>query len=233
MQLRYPPLRNEDEFEELCLSLFRLYWNRPNLQRYGRRGQRQHGIDLIDLSGKPPFRAAQCKCLDPSRAITPSEIREEVKKAETFHQPVERYAILTTAKDSTDSQEAILEINREHAAKGLFEVELIAWERISRLLDEYGEVAHLSYSTMGYREVALVKQSISDLKLGIEALGAEKGEGEFSAEIDRAKEQIESHNYEQARFLLQQLRDRHWDKLVPRQRFRVLSNLASCHLAFG
>src|SRR5262245_6244697 len=61
MSFRYPQPDNEDAFEFFCLRFLRHYWNRPGLQQYGKRGERQEGIDLIDLSGDKPLRGVQCK----------------------------------------------------------------------------------------------------------------------------------------------------------------------------
>jgi hypothetical protein len=47
----------DDAFEEMCLRLLRLYWSRPGLERFGKRGERQYGIDILDLSGSTPIYA--------------------------------------------------------------------------------------------------------------------------------------------------------------------------------
>jgi hypothetical protein len=56
---------NEGEFEILCLKLLRLRWKRPQLQQHGKRGERQHGVDLLDASGETPLVPAQCKRHEP------------------------------------------------------------------------------------------------------------------------------------------------------------------------
>ena len=35
-----------DEFEDICLSAFKLRWKEPNLTRHGRQGQAQNGVDI-------------------------------------------------------------------------------------------------------------------------------------------------------------------------------------------
>jgi hypothetical protein len=44
----FPPPRSEDEFEDIVADALRLLFGRPQLMRFGRRGQRQHGIDGVD-----------------------------------------------------------------------------------------------------------------------------------------------------------------------------------------
>lgn len=43
-QLRPPP--SWDKFEEICADLFSRIWKDNQLVRYGRAGQRQHGVDI-------------------------------------------------------------------------------------------------------------------------------------------------------------------------------------------
>ena len=127
--------KNDDAFELLCLKLLRRMWDAPDLAQYGKRGQRQDGIDLIDLSGQLPLRAAQCKLHEPYKAISPSEIEAEVEKAKGAQWKLEQYAILTTAKPSTQAQRKILEINQKHKEQGLFLVQLLHWRELEDLLD--------------------------------------------------------------------------------------------------
>jgi hypothetical protein len=41
------PTTDEDEFEDLCLDLWREIWNDSEAKRYGRKGQKQFGIDIV------------------------------------------------------------------------------------------------------------------------------------------------------------------------------------------
>jgi hypothetical protein len=44
-----PVPANDDVFEELCLALLKEHWARPRLERFGKKGERQYGIDILDL----------------------------------------------------------------------------------------------------------------------------------------------------------------------------------------
>jgi hypothetical protein len=63
------------------MKLLRLKWKAPGLIQYGKRGQRQYGIDLIDLRARESLKAAQCKLRESHTAISPRVIEEEVEKA--------------------------------------------------------------------------------------------------------------------------------------------------------
>src|SRR5437773_7689914 len=90
--------KNEQDFEIFCLKLLRTHWKRPHLELYAYRGQEQHGVDIIDLSGEDPLHAAQCKRHEEEKELSAAEVRAEVRKATTFTPPIGVYAILTTGK---------------------------------------------------------------------------------------------------------------------------------------
>lgn len=109
MSFRYPHPDNEKSFEKFCLKLLKRHWNNPHLELLGLRGEKQFGIDIIDLSASTPFRAAQCKHHEPHMTIPPAEIEEEVAKALTFETSLslEHYAILTSGKATRHAQNKI------------------------------------------------------------------------------------------------------------------------------
>ncbi|MFO0847148.1 MAG: hypothetical protein U0871_01125 [Gemmataceae bacterium] len=136
MSFRFPQPTNEDDFELFCLRFLRHLWRCPALQPYGKRGERQSGIDLIDEGGGSPFRAAQCKHHEPHKTIPPAEITGEVGQALGFTPALDEYHILTTARRTTHSQNAVIAVNRNHASRGLFQVTLWTWDRIEAALSE-------------------------------------------------------------------------------------------------
>lgn len=136
MAFRFPQPNNEDDFELFCLRFLRKLWQCPMLQRYGKRGLRQFGIDLIDTGGGSPLRAVQCKHHEPHKAIPADEIEIETKKARTSNLPLDEFYFLTTARRSTQSQDALIHLNREQKAMGLFRVSLWTWADIEEQLTE-------------------------------------------------------------------------------------------------
>src|ERR1700739_3277907 len=131
------PPANEGDFERLCLRLLKAHWKCPTLELYGRRGERQHGIDIIDMSGVEPLRAAQCKRYDELTTLQPADIQAEVNAAEGFDFRLGVFAICTTARVSGQAQKSILSINQEHRKKGLFQVELFTWDRLDDMWAVY------------------------------------------------------------------------------------------------
>jgi hypothetical protein len=84
----FPIPTDEDDFEDLCVDILRIYWNRPSLERYGTRGQRQNGVDILDLGGVNPLHAAQCKLREFGKKLSPTTIEEEVADASALSFPL-------------------------------------------------------------------------------------------------------------------------------------------------
>lgn len=229
MRLKHEQPANWEDFQVLGAELLRRLWDCPALQRYGRQGEGQQGIDLIDTSGGCPLRAGQCKLLDASKTFSPRDIEAEVKKALSFRPPLDVYVILTTARPSTRAQRAVIEINRRHSQEGLFSVEVIHWDRIEELLDKFPEL--LAMIRGG--NVDLAVRPISDALQRIESKLDEAivGSGDpVDGEIDEAKRAIETKDFILGELLLNRLRSRFWDKLSDRQKYRVLGNLGAAFL---
>lgn len=111
-RIQYQQPGNEDEFEEFCLRFYRHHVKRGGLTRYGKRGERQHGIDLIDQHAESPRIAVQCKHREPGKTLKPAEISAEVQLVESAPNDVERYIIATTAKKSTHAHNRVVKLNQ-------------------------------------------------------------------------------------------------------------------------
>ncbi|MGL6074634.1 MAG: PIN domain-containing protein [Fimbriiglobus sp.] len=140
MSFRFPQPSNEDDFELFCLRFCRAIWKDRSFSRYGKRGESQHGIDLIDESGTEPYRAVQCKHHESNKTIPPGEIRDEVTKASSALFGLHEYYILTTARKSTQGQNAVIQINQSQHAKNTFRVYLWSWEDIEEQLSQLDDV---------------------------------------------------------------------------------------------
>src|SRR5208337_221749 len=137
--VKYPPPEDWPKFQRLCQRILQRLWHSENVEIYGRGGQAQQGVDLLDVSGTRPLRAGQCKLHNASRALSEREIRAEVAEAQLFPLQLDFYLILTTSNISTKAQRAVLAINREHKEKGLFEVGLMGWAEINDFLNEHSD----------------------------------------------------------------------------------------------
>jgi tetratricopeptide (TPR) repeat protein len=182
------------------------------------------------MSGTNPLRAAQCRLREPGKTIPPAEIQSLVDDAKSFSPKLGVYAILTTAKVSTHSDRKILEINRNHFAQGLFQVELLNWDRIEQFLDEYPDIRDDLFQGIGGSQATRIEEQLTDIQILIKSTDREEAPDHFDVEIEEAKRNLEFHDYQMARLLLQRIRQQHWGQLSDRHKFRLISNLGFAYL---
>ncbi len=151
MRQELPPPANDEDFELLCLALLQVHWNCPHLELYANRGEAQNGVDIFDPMEPTRSRAAQCKRHARDKTIEPAEIRGEVEKAKSFRPPIDHYAILTTAKKSKNAHDEVVALNKAHRKSGHFRIELLTWETIQQLLDQYPQVRDRFFNTWARR----------------------------------------------------------------------------------
>lgn len=220
MGFRYFPPNNEIDFELFCRRFLRHLWDSTHVQRLGKRGERQFGIDLIDASGVKPFRAAQSKHHELDKTIPFHEIEPEVEEAKKYEVPLDEYYVLTTARKTIDVQTKILKLNQEHRKQGLFSVILLCWQDIEEHLDEIGE-DHRDWILNGDSG-----RSQSDLRRMIretvvEAAVSVSSSDSLDLELEGVKKFLDDNNYSLARLSLLRLKEKSWDTLSDRQKYRV------------
>lgn len=230
---RFPTLTDPEEFQRMCRDVLRQYWSRPGMEVFGKRGEKQYGIDILDLGGENPLYAAQCKLREDHKALSAREIQDEVDKAKTFPRLLGKYGILTTAKTSTEAQMQVRTINEAHKAAGLFEVELLAWEQLCPLIQKYSDVQEHFYGDIPPGRARRIDAQLVAILDGIQSLTSQAAEGTIDAEINEARDCIDNRDFEMATMLLNRLQRDKGDRLDARQRFRVLSNLGAASFGRG
>jgi tetratricopeptide (TPR) repeat protein len=222
MAFRFPQPSNEDDFELFCLRFLRELWKCPTLQQYGKRGERQHGIDLIDEAGIPPLRAVQCKHHEPDKTIPPSEIEGEVKKALGSGLPLDQYYILTTARKTAQAQNVIIRINQDHANAGRFRVFLWTWADVETWLSEMDDMAQ---ERVLRGDTGRSGPAISRLMAAVMAEHFDRPQyasaSVLDTELECIQHVIERHEFEVAETKLRELETRAADKLQPHHRYQL------------
>lgn len=132
---------NEDDWEEICIYLMQhlVFWKTGNqvyYQRYGRRGERQHGIDLIPINSNNGI-YAQCKHKS-NGVLTANEVLQDLQKTEQFPHQINYFLVFTTSNRDTSIQDQFMmrEVPYKHVnslnSNG-FSVQIIYWDTIQDL----------------------------------------------------------------------------------------------------
>ncbi len=111
----------EQDFEDNCVVLWKCILNDPSVQKVGRRGQKQKGVDLYGYRDRKRDHLVglQCKLKTGSRKLTEKEVRDEFDQALTFEPTPTEYYILTTADDDQKLQALARKLSAEQAKKGV------------------------------------------------------------------------------------------------------------------
>ncbi len=131
-------------FEDLCHSLFKRVWEDPLAQKNGRRGQKQHGVDVFGSADgdRRSYQGIQCKGKDANYGSSADwpEILVEVAKAEHFSPKLQHWIFATTAPVDAVLQKLARELSTQRRALGLFSVDVLGWEEILALMAEAPQV---------------------------------------------------------------------------------------------
>ncbi len=227
----YPLPRSADEFERLCLKLLRRHWQLPQLERFRDPDRAEKGINLIEISGRPRLAAVKCDLRASRNELTVAEIKDAVDRAASLKLPIGRFVIATTAAKPEGLQRSLFDLNRANRKDGISAIEVLTWEDIEELLDEYPQI--LTDFGTGAKRQALTR---ADAVVHLEARCEPAAGGSVDAlgeEISAAAAFLESHQCQLARLALLRLREQKWSQLSNTHKFRVLSYLGAAWLKEG
>jgi hypothetical protein len=120
----FPRPPTDQDFEVLIEELERNKEPDASVQRYGRNGQTQHGVDVTVTRSNGTADAYQCKHV---QTLDAKAVLEEAKKASTFPGGLSRFIIYTTAPRDKKAQDAA----RKASKAEKFLVVVSSWEDIS------------------------------------------------------------------------------------------------------
>src|ERR1051325_6954417 len=139
MSYQLPPLSDEYRFEMLVRDLLRRVYDDPGVERFGRRGQAQHGID--GLSPSDSSTTFQCKLKDVRyesderlRNTLLAEMEEELEKTKGLSRRPRRFIFATTFKNDANLQQKAAALSDESLT-----VEYWGWDTINEKIWEYAE----------------------------------------------------------------------------------------------
>lgn len=128
-----PPPANWQDFESMCLAIWRELWGDPAAQKNGRQGQPQAGVDVFGrIAHTDGYHGVQCKLKDSFHGgeLTLAEIQEEVAKASLFRPPLLSFTIATTARRDAALQEKVRTYFTEGEARATFSIQVYSWDDI-------------------------------------------------------------------------------------------------------
>lgn len=129
----YPRLKDADEFEDLIRDLCALQWGDPDTKRNGRKGQKQHGVDVYGrpVGGRGVYRGAQCKLRSTDAQLSEKEILNEIKAAREFPHQLDKLIIVTDAQRDAHTPKIVDSFNETEINQGGFSIAIWFWEDVT------------------------------------------------------------------------------------------------------
>jgi len=117
-----------EEFERVTLAALAQRWQSPNLQKNGRKGQKQAGVDIygVDEIGRPV--AIQCK--NYAQAPKLALIKKEIANAGAYKGKLGTLYIATSADHDSKLQQEVRLLSEARVALDKFAVAIIFWDEI-------------------------------------------------------------------------------------------------------
>ena len=139
MSYQLPPLVEEDDFEGLVRDIMRRVYDDPAIERFGRKGQAQSGVD--GFSPADSTITFQCKLKDTRhksdhdiRSLLLKEIEKEFLKTHSWSKPLTRFVFASTFKNDTELQTKAAALSSDTLV-----VEYWGWDTITERIWEYAE----------------------------------------------------------------------------------------------
>lgn len=158
---QFPTLKDEKEFESLVNDLCKKHYG-IEFQVYGRKGQKQYGIDGLSLSKDEKEIVFQCKNKFINRDDKKiqeellKDIENEVKSTSEKFTNVDTFIFANSFKQDTILQDKARDLSNQYS----FTIIVWSWEEIEGLLEKYPDVAKQYYPELFDKTIL----TISDTK---------------------------------------------------------------------
>lgn len=143
-QFIFPKPRDWETFEDIVADLLKRRYGTLNLQRYGRSGQGQSGIDIVGPI-KTGMLGVQCKH-HAVETISLLEIDTEIGKAEGFSLSLCELIIATSASRDAKAHRHVLILSEKRKQDNQWPVSIIFWEEIVDWLEESPDLLYKHFS---------------------------------------------------------------------------------------
>lgn len=122
-----PQPKHWQEFEDIVLASYRLAWASPTLQKNGRPGQKQSGVDIYGPDNLGRRTGIQCKRYE---TLSLAVVKAEIANAAKFKGQLSTLFIATTADHDAKLQQEVRILSDARVAAGDFAVGLLFWEDV-------------------------------------------------------------------------------------------------------
>lgn len=144
--MQIPPPTDWGEFESIVLDAMAIRWTSPNLQKIGRSGQGQQGVDIYGLNNLGQAVGIQCK--KRKGKLKEKDVDAEIAKAAHFKPVLSVLYIATTQELDAPLQSMVRLKSAARVATGGFAVQILFWDDIIQNLVTNPQVFATHYPSL-------------------------------------------------------------------------------------
>ena len=148
---KLPIPKDAYEFESITVDVLNIVYPGRNLQRYGRQGQNQHGIDVRTID-KGELIVAQCKDYKIIKPQHICEIVEGVDTSQDVMRDIKKLIIAVAAERDTHCQDKVSRLNT--SGEYSFEIDIMFWDDFTRCILETPSLLSRYYPDYAYAQRA-------------------------------------------------------------------------------
>lgn len=250
-QVQVPKPKNWQDFEQGSSILWRKVLKDDSLNRFGRGGQEQHGMDMFGYRDADPSKivGVQCKCNGHHKMPTEEEFRRDFEKALKWEPKLSEYFFTYTADDDGPLQTFAAKLTEEQRMLGRkIIVRAWGWGTIEQRLAEHEcadafDPNHSAVSkrqdlqnqeilaTLGSIQATLTQTAIVSTDSTTGASNA--ADAQLDLEIDRYRDLMISGHPKSALKLFEVLQSSLTEANSGHVWFRVKTNIGHCYLHMG
>lgn len=134
-----PKPLNDDDFERLCLEVYRVVFNDPLPETNGRNGQAQAGADSYFFTAAGERIAVQAKRYNKG-GLSQQLVQDEINRAENGSSAIGRLLIATTAPSDARLRRFVHTLSDARTAANKFGVGIDFWEEITAHIRRHPEL---------------------------------------------------------------------------------------------
>ncbi len=254
------PDRYED-FETNCMKLGKVLINTSNVNKVGRKGQPQKGVDVWGYRDRNIEHVVgiQCKLKSLGKVLDEAEVRDEWNKALTFNYEIKEFFILTTADNDVKMEELARDLSLELFKTTGRSVEFYVWgwQRICDEIVDYPDLIRafdpdygpysrehsekLDDVLIGQEQAAvkidvmteMVRKVVLHMAPGTldDTISSSKVDEALDRQVDGYRTLLQEGLPRTAKSLFEKMLVDVGNEVAPRVLFRIKANIGACHLA--
>lgn len=180
--ISFPKINNPEIFEEFCRDILNIKYN-LNFNLYGRKGQKQDGIDIYSDSKDKLLIVAQCK--NKFKINLPefySQITTDIISTKNLNFKINEYIVMTTLDRDKNIQDFIIDINNKFS----FKISIMFWQDFENIVIDNQNI-QCKYFINRFKISTQVLNNIishcNTIKDNIQELNSYKGKALFNSPI--------------------------------------------------